>query len=158
VQYNNYNQDERINEFNMKRTVQSTFFIFAVALLFSCTVLVSPAFGGLDDHGFSVKEYEEFHKVLEPLQHEALPKNDFNRIRTKGRELVKLGEAIQNLGVPRGVDEKNKEEFKEWLGKFSEALIRFKRDAGGGTDEQLRESYSAVHDSFEMLAGMLPKK
>lgn len=141
-----------------KRTIQSTLFIFAAALLLSCTVLVSPAFGGPDDHGFSVKEYEDFHKVLEPLQHEALPKNDFNQIRTKARELVKLGEAIQNLGVPRGVDEKKTGEFKEWLDKFGEALSKFKRDAGGGTDEQLRESYSAVHDSFEMLAGMLPKK
>jgi hypothetical protein len=96
--------------------------------------------------------------VLEPLQHEALPRNDFKQIRIKARQLVKLGEVILNLGVPRGVDEKNKEEFKEWLGKFSEALSKFKRDAGGGTDEQMKESYSAVHDSFEMLAGMLPKK
>ncbi len=96
--------------------------------------------------------------MLEPLQHEALPRNDFKQIRAKARELVKLGEPILNLGVPRSVDEKKTGEFKEWLDKFSEALSRFKRDAGGGTDEQLRESYSAVHDSFEMLAAMLPKK
>jgi hypothetical protein len=49
-------------------------------------------------------------------------------------------------------------EFKEWLGKFREALDKFRVDAEGGTDEQVRESYSAVHDSFEMLAAMLPRK
>jgi hypothetical protein len=142
----------------LKRTGQSMVFIFAVAILLSCAALVSTARVETKDHGFSVKEYEDFHHVLHPLEHEALPKNDFKQIRTKARELVKLGEAILNIGVPPGVDEKNKGEFKEWLGKFSEALSKFKRDAGGGTDEQLKESYSAVHDSFEMLAGMLPKK
>lgn len=141
-----------------KRTTQSALFILTTAIILLCTVLVSPALGRLDDPEFSVKEYEDFHKVLEPLQQEALPRNDLKQIRTKARDLVKLGDPILNLGVPRSVDEKNKGEFKEWLDKFSEALSKFKRDAGGGTDEQLKESYSAVHDSFEMLAGMLPKK
>ena len=141
-----------------KRTIQSALFSLTAVIILSCIVLVSPAHGGVEDDGFSVKEYEDFHKVLEPLQHEALPKNDFKQIRAKARELVKLGEPILNLGVPRGVDEKKTGEFREWLGKFGEALSQFKRDAGGGTDEQLRESYSAVHDSFEMLAAMLPKK
>jgi hypothetical protein len=142
-----------------KRTIQSALFIFAAAaIILSCTVLAAPAYGVTMDEEFSVKEYEDFHHVLHPLQHEALPKNDFKEIRTKARELVKLGEVILNLGVPRGVEEKSRGEFKEGLGKFSEALSQFKRAAGGGTDEQLRESYSAVHDSFEMLAALLPKK
>jgi hypothetical protein len=110
------------------------------------------------DHGFSVKEYENFHDVLHPLEHEALPKNDFKTIRARASELVRLGGAIVVLGVPRGVDEKYVAEFKEWLGKFHLALGKFKRDAEAGTDEELRESYSAVHDSFEMLAAMLPRK
>lgn len=141
-----------------KRTIQSALFILTAIIILSCTALVSPARGGVDDHGLSVKEYEDFHKVLEPLQHEALPRNDFKQIRTKARELVKLGEAIQNLGVPRGVEEKNSGEFREGLSKFGEALSQFKRDARDGTDEQLKTSYSAVHDSFEMLAAILPKK
>lgn len=110
------------------------------------------------DHGFSVKEYENFHDVLHPLQHEALPNNDFKTIRAKAPELVTLGDAIMKLGVPRTVEAKHTDDFKEWLGRFSAALSQFKRDAKDGTDEQLRESYSAVHDSFEMLAGMLPGK
>jgi hypothetical protein len=141
-----------------KRTIHSALFILTAAIILSCTVLVSPAHGATADEALGVKEYEDFRKVLEPLQHEALPRNDFNQIRTKARELVKLGEPILNLGVPRGVDEKKTGDFKEGLDTFREALSRFKRDAGGGTDEQLRESYSAVHDSFEMLAAMLPKK
>jgi hypothetical protein len=106
--------------------------------------------------GFSVREYEEFHHVLHPLEHEALPKGDFKRIRAEANELVRLGEAIVNLGVPAGVAENHTTEFREELKRFSDALAKFKRDAETGTDAQLKDSYSALHDSFEMLAALLP--
>lgn len=146
----------------MKRTIQSTLSIFAAVVLLSCGATLSSAYGGIKrgtaDHGFSVKEYADFHHVLHPLEHEALPKNDFKQIRLKANELATLGEAITKLGVPPGIEAKSSEEFKEGLGNFTEALAKFKADAGGGTDEQLKESYSAVHDSFEMLAALLPEK
>ena len=145
-----------------KRTVRPAPFIFAALLFLSCAAATTPARGvggvSAEDHGFSVKEYEEFHHVLHPLEHEALPKNDFKRIRRKAGELFALGEAILKLGVPTGVAEKNVREFKEWLGRFDDAIYKFKADAKNGTDEQLRQSYSAVHDSFEMLAALLPGK
>lgn len=141
-----------------KRTIQTKLLIFTAVSILSCTALLSPARAGAADHGFSVKEYEHFHHVLHPLEHEALPKNDFKQIRSKAGDLVTLGQAIVQVGVPSGVEEKNTVAFKEWLDKFGAALVKFKRDADGGTDEQLKQSYTAVHDSFEMLAGMLPKK
>lgn len=141
----------------MKHIGRSVLFILLAVGFFSSTNSL-PSAHGAPDHGFSVKEYENFHDVLHPLEHEALPKNDFKTIRAKAGELVTLGEAIVKLGVPGGVDKKYAVEFKEWLGKFGEALNKFKTDAEGGTDEQLKESYSAVHDSFEMLAAMLPRK
>lgn len=108
--------------------------------------------------GFSIKEYEEFHKVLHPLEHEALPKKDFGRIRANAVELVKRGKAIVALGVPQGTAEGNVEEFKKELSKFNDALDTFMRDTKSGNNDQLKVSYSAVHDSFEMLSGMLPRK
>ena len=110
-----------------------------------------------DEH-FSVKEYNEFHRLLRPLQHEALPGKDFQRIRSNAGELVKLGEAIVKLGVPPETAAKNVEEFGKELKKFSDALAKFSEHAKAGTDEQLEGSFSSVHDSFEMLAGMLPRK
>jgi hypothetical protein len=106
---------------------------------------------------FSVKEYDEFHKVLHPLEHEALPKNDFATIRAKAGELVTLGQEITKLGVPRGTKQEHVEDFKKQLKMFRNALSRFRSAAKSGTDEQLKTSYSAVHDSFEMLAAMLPR-
>jgi hypothetical protein len=126
---------------------------FAVFLFPSPMVVAA-----LTDEGFSVKEYEEFHRVLHPLQHEALPRKDFKQIRSKAKELITLGKAIVNLGVPEGTAEANTEEFKKELAKFDSALEKFSADVKGGTDKQLKVSYSAVHDSFEMLAAMLPRK
>lgn len=105
---------------------------------------------------FSVKEYDEFHKVLHPLEHEALPKNDFATIRARATELITLGQAITKLGVPRGTKQEHVEEFKKELKKFRTALTKFRSAAKSGTDQELKTTYSAVHDSFEMLAGMLP--
>ena len=144
----------------VKRNILSALLIAAIL---SSTAWLSPAYAATsknaaEDHGFSVKEYDEFHHVLHPLQHEALPAKDFKRIRATAGELVTRGEAILKLGVPRGVEKKDVEEFSEKLKEFGAALVKFKSDAGSGTDDQLKESYSTVHDSFETLAEMLPVK
>jgi hypothetical protein len=108
-------------------------------------------------HSFGVKEYDEFHHVLHPLEHEALPKNDFATIRARAGELVKLGQAITKLGVPPGTKGEHQDGFKKELKKFREALTKFRSAAKSGTDAQLKTTYSAVHDSFEILAGILPR-
>ena len=80
-------------------------------------------------HGFSVKEYEKFHDVLHPLEHDALPKKDYRRIRSQANLLVKRGNAIVKLGVPSGTSEDKKEEFAKELNSFRKALAKFKADA-----------------------------
>jgi hypothetical protein len=125
-------------------------FILVLALLvFSLAVFASQ---------FSVKEYNEFHEVLHPLEHEALPAKDFQRIRANAAELVKRGNAIVRVGLPNGTATQNQEEFRKELKKFESALESFSKGAKNGTDAQLETSFSAVHDSFEMLVGMLPRK
>ena len=108
-------------------------------------------------HGFNVRQYDAFHDVLHPLQHEALPNKDFQRIRAKAPLLSKRGRAIVKLGVPGRTSAENRVEFKNELKKFKKALDKFATEARHGTDVQLEASYSAVHDSFEMLAALLPR-
>lgn len=112
-------------------------------------VAVSPSISATQ-HGFTFKEYEQFHDVLHPLEHEALTQKDYPRIRSHAKELVRLGNAILELGVPQisRVPEEMEKELKE----FRKALSRFDRDAKRGSDSKLHRSYSAVHDSFEKLA------
>ena len=139
-------------------------FIFAFATICSTVYQSSVASTtaanlqeGHGKHGMSVKAYEEFHDVLRPLQHEALPAKDFAKIRAQSSLLIKRGKVLVKLGVPKGTKDEHKDEFARGLIKFSEALAKFKSDAKKGTDEQLTTSYSAVHDSFEMLADLLPR-
>lgn len=134
-------------------------------LLFACTLsallllFVSASSGAamrVTGEHFSVKEYNEFHDVLHPLQHEALPKKDFKTIRARAGELTMRGEAIVKLGVPAKVTDAA--EFEKELKRFSEALAKYKSDAADAEDAKLEESYLAVHDTFETLASMLPGK
>ena len=134
-------------------------FVFAFTIFLSANLLGAAALqeGHGGKHGFSVKQYEDFHDVLHPLQHEALPNKDFKLIRTKSALLNRQGRAIVRLGVPRGTSQENRAEFVNELNKFSKALAKYRADAKRGTDAQLEASYSAVHDSFEMLVGLLPR-
>ena len=109
-----------------------------------------------EKHGFGVKEYDAFHDVLHPLQHEALPQKDFKTIRAKASELNTVGKAIVKRGIPKGV--KQGAVFKKELKAFEKALSKYMQDAKSGDDAQLETSYRAVHDTFEELAGMLPRK
>ncbi|MEP6920098.1 MAG: hypothetical protein ABI967_03155 [bacterium] len=127
--------------------------IFTTLICFIAVAVSSAA----AQHGFSVKQYNEFHEVLHPLEHEALPGNDFARIRARSSELVKHGQAIVKLGVPAGTSDDQKAEFKKELAKFDKALKIFRTHSRKGSDAQLKTSFSNVHDSFEMLASMLPR-
>ena len=124
-----------------------------VALFLSSLVTAS---GRTEEH-FKIKEYNEFHHLLHMLQHEALPQNDLKTIRAKAPELVKLGEAIVKLGVPKGTTPDKTEDFKAALQKFEQALDKYDTDAKSGSDNTMKNSYIAVHDRFEDLAERLPR-
>ena len=137
----------------MRKTISTILLVPVLWLSAAAATAVSSI-----DETFSVKEYNAFHDVLHPLQHEALPAKDFQRVRANAGELLKRGNAIVQLGVPKGTAQKEVEEFRRELKKFETALSKFSEHSSKGTDEQLEVSFSAVHDSFEMLAGMLPRK
>ncbi|HEV2883918.1 MAG TPA: hypothetical protein VGW36_03615 [Pyrinomonadaceae bacterium] len=129
----------------------------SLALFFIATGLVclsTTASTAAAQHSFGSKEYDRFHDVLHPLEHEALPNNDFPRIRKNAALLFSRGKAIIRAGVPRGKSGESRDEFQKELRKFSDALNKFRKDSKKGTDEQLKISYTAVHDSFEMLASL----
>jgi hypothetical protein len=121
------------------------------------SILMLTFVASLQAEGFGVKEYDDFHSVLHHLQHEALPKNDLTTIRNRAEELVKLGDAIVKLGVPKEVKTEKLEGFKKELANFSKVLAKYGADAKSGSDADLKKSYEAVHESFEELAEMLPR-
>lgn len=106
-------------------------------------------------HSFQIEEYELFHAVLEPMQHEALPTGDFARIRLMANELVTRGRAIVKLGVPKAA-KPQRWKFAEARRKFDRALSAFMKDARKKNDLRLSKSFTAVHDLFEELADLVP--
>ena len=121
-----------------------------ILLFASCAVAIA-------QHHAGPKAYEEFHDVLHPLEHEALPNKDYRRIRSQSGELVKRGKAIVKTGVPATLTGDKRREFVLEMGTFDAALNQLKTAARRGSNSKLARSYSAVHDSFEKLMHMLPR-
>ena len=139
---------------------------FGILIGLAIALLTSTALGPVsaiaqgtheNKHGVGVRQFDAFHDVLHPLQHEALPNKDFQRIRNESASLHKRGRAIVLMGVPRNLTEENKKAYRLELQKFGSALTRFRNEALRGSDAQLEKTFTAVHDSFEMLASMLPR-
>ncbi|HKO43421.1 MAG TPA: hypothetical protein VJU84_09030 [Pyrinomonadaceae bacterium] len=126
-------------------------FSTALLLLFAfCTVAAA-------QHNFSARVYEEFHDVLHPLEHEALPNKDYRRIRSQSGELVKRGKAIVKAGVPAALTGDKRTEFVLEMNTFNASLNQLKTAARRSSNSKLARSYSSVHDSFEKLMHMLPR-
>ena len=126
-------------------------FSTALFLLFTfCTVAAA-------QHHSGPKVYEKFHDVLHPLEHEALPKKDYRRIRSQSGELAKRGKAIVKSGVPATLTGDKRTEFVQEMSTFNAALNQLKTAARRSSNSKLARSYSAVHDSFEKLMSMLPR-
>lgn len=138
------------------RTLILMIVALGVLMLGQMVSAAAMAAANLADEHFSVREYNLFHDVLHPLEHEALPKRDFKTIRARATELVTRGRAIVRLGVPAGVAETG--EFQQQLKQFESALMKFKAAARKQSEAGLEQSYNAVHDTFEMLASLLPRK
>lgn len=140
----------------MKKQSRKLLICTVIGLFLLSGAVIASANPAQEEEHFSVKEYNHFHEVLHMLQHEALPKKDYATIRAQAGELTTRGDAIVKLGVPAKVASKAK--FEAELKKFEDALVKYKSDAADAKDAQLEESYLAVHDTFEMLAAMLPRK
>ncbi len=109
-----------------------------------------------DKHGFGVAAFDRFHDVLHPLQHEALPNNDFKTIRTQAATLARLGRPLVKMKAPHNITDRAK--FTSEQKRFGRALRDYQQAAARDNDDELKTSYIAVHDSFEELAQLLPRK
>lgn len=131
--------------------------IFTLTLCLLCALFIVNAIRAQENgHNFPAREFDRFHDILHPLQHEALPNNDFRTIRARAGDLYNAGRAILRMTVPRGAT--NRAEIQRERRNFNRALTNYRRDATRGTDAQLRISYESVHDTFEELAQMWPRR
>lgn len=109
------------------------------------------AHGSMGDAAF-----DRFHDLLHPLQHDAVPQNDYARIRRDGRDLVLAGRRITNNVVPATVADTAK--FCDEQARFELALKEFDRAARRKDDAELKRSFASVHDTFEELASLIRRR
>ena len=108
------------------------------------------------EHNFGNRAFELFHDQLHPLQHDALPSADYKTMRARAADLVRAGQPLTKMRVPSNMPERAA--FLKHQKEFTAALTKFRRAATRGTDEQLKTSFTVVHDSFEEMAHLLPRK
>lgn len=136
-------------------------FAFSVLFISASVVLAAQeqkkeAKHEMKEHGFGIKEFDAFHAVLHPLQHEAMPKKDYQAIRAKAGELKTLGDAIVKLGTPDSVSKAKK--YTQELKEFGEKLAKLQALSEKGTDKEVKKMFAEVHEEYEELAHMLLKK
>ncbi len=108
------------------------------------------------EHNFGNRAFEFFHDRLHPLQHDALPNADYKTMRARAADLVRAGQPLTKMRVPE--DMPDRVAFLKHQKEFTAALTKFRRAATRGTDEQLKTSFTVVHDSFEEMAQLLPRR
>jgi hypothetical protein len=137
-----------------------TFSSLALPAILLLTLAVSPsARAAAAAHTYWANVYSFFQDVLDPLQDEAIPRGDVQRIRSMANELVTRGQAIVNLDVPEDVSNPYQRKFAEARRKFFRALsaLALAANSRAGTDAEVKKSFAAVHDSFERLAELAPR-
>ncbi len=112
--------------------------------------------GGRAHSAFNNTDFDRFHDILHPLQHEALPQNDMARIRREAKRLVTAGRPLTRMMIPLGVEDTAK--FCDEQARFADALKRFDRAAKRDDDTAMKRDYIAVHDTFEEMAHLLPRR
>lgn len=98
------------------------------------------------------KEKTEFHKVMSQTFHPA-EEGNYAPIRSRINELVEKAEAFKNSQIP--AEFTNQKAIKSNLKKLAKQTKNFRKKINkGATDEQLKDDFMALHDTFHQVVGL----
>jgi hypothetical protein len=133
-----------------------------VMLFFAVLVMTAVPASGQDqdsqpeakpEHAFAMKELTDFHDILHPLVHDALPNGDYGTIRSQLDALLAKGKAILRAKLPPSLTPKRKE-----LRKASNDLVKQLRELAAmkvaKDNASLERKFNEMHETFERLAGL----
>jgi hypothetical protein len=103
---------------------------------------------------FAIKEMNVFHKILHPLVHDALPKEDFAAIRGKLDTLLAEAKAIQHAKLPKKFAGR-KDEFEKQSAELVSQLADLVSMKDIVDDATLEKLFNDMHESFESLGEIL---
>lgn len=98
------------------------------------------------------KEKTEFHKVMSQTFHPA-EEGNYAPIRNRINELVEKADAFKNSQIP--AEFTNQKAIKSNLKKLAKQTKTFRKKINtGATDEQLKDDFMALHDTFHQVVGL----
>jgi len=124
--------------------------LFGVLLMltFACQQEESPK---TEDQMGLMTAMEKFHTVLRPLQHQAVPNNDVEAIKSQAPHLHNLAEQVANSTVPEDLKEQS-----DAIHQHQQDLVRRVRElqnqVESGSDEDILNAFSDIHTQYENFA------
>jgi len=103
-----------------------------------------------------VQAMDEYHRVLRPLMHQALPEENIVAFKENSEELLRQAEKIDHAVIPEKFAEQR--DKIEMLSKsILEKTKRFHESTRVGSDEQILDTFLVAHDEYEALADLVYK-
>lgn len=99
---------------------------------------------------------DDYHRVLRPLMHQALPNQDVAAFKANAAELLQCAEKVAAAGIPEKFAAQ-KDQIAGLAKALREKTQTFHDRCQSGADAEIFESFTTAHDEYEALADILYK-
>ncbi len=103
-----------------------------------------------------VELMDEYHRVLRPLMHQALPDEDVATLKENASALLKGAEKIAAVEIPSKFEAK-KDELSNIINGLLSKTKAFYETCQTGSDEEIMDTFRSAHDDYEALADIVYK-
>ncbi len=97
---------------------------------------------------------DDYHRVLRPLMHQALPNQDVAAFKANAAALLQSAEKVAAAEIPEKFAAQ-KEHITGLTNTLLEKTRSFHDCCQSGTDAEIFESFTAAHDNYETLADVV---
>lgn len=99
---------------------------------------------------------DEYHRVLRPLMHQALPEQDVAAFKERASELLKCAEKLVGVPIPAQFVER-----KATIDSLAQEILAktktFHEICQTGTADEIFDAFMVAHDDYEALADIVYK-
>ncbi len=99
---------------------------------------------------------DEYHRVLRPLMHQALPNQDVAAFKANAAELLQCAEKVAAADIPEKFTAQ-KDQIAGRTKTLLEKTQTFHDRCQSDADTEIFESFTTAHDDYEALADILYK-
>lgn len=108
------------------------------------------------EHIDLVQAMDEYHRVLRPLMHQALPEKDVNAFKENADELLRKAETLSEAEIPKKFAGQESRIDSLRSGILTKTQT-FAETAKTGSGDEIFDAFLAAHDEYEVLADLVYK-